>query len=68
MRVYVMQGPHGELSVHRSLQGALDAWANSNGYDDYEDFFDDYQDEMEGSEWNWFLDEGGEVTGVILKG
>lgn len=67
MVVYVVQGRHGELSVHETREGAFDAWANSNGYSEPHLFFEDYSGEIESFENMWFLDDGGSVKMLAVQ-
>lgn len=67
MKVYVVQGRHGELYVTQDEEKAFTLWAETNLFDNYPDFLDEYREEFEFSEGHWFLDEGGQVNLVEVQ-
>jgi hypothetical protein len=78
VEIYIVQGRHGELSAHRHPAAALDAWAKTNGFPNYFEFFNEFNDpngedgqmefteDRKGHVTHWFLDESGQVTAVTL--
>lgn len=67
MNVYVVRGRHGELYVASTSEVAFSLWAETNGFDNYADFLNEYEDDFEFSEGHWFLDEGGQVNLVGIQ-
>lgn len=66
-KVYVVLGSHGEVYATTDSEKAFELWAGTNGFDNYPDFLNEYEDSFEFSEGHWFLDEGGEVQLVELS-
>lgn len=67
MKVYVVQGRHGELYVSTDSKVAFKLWAETNGFENYSDFLDQYFEQFEFSEGHWFLDEGGQINLVEVQ-
>lgn len=61
-RIYIVRGRHGELHATFNEDVAFTRWAESNGFDNYVDFLNEYEDDFEFSKDHWFLDEGGQVN------
>lgn len=67
MKVYVVRGRHGELAVFADADNAFKFWAETNGYDSFADFYNEFEDEFEFSEGRWFLDECGHIDLVEVQ-
>lgn len=67
MKVYVVRGRHGELYVSADSERAFTLWAETNGFDNYPDFLNEYDEEFEFSQDHWLLDEGGQVNLVKVQ-
>lgn len=66
MKIYIVQGRHGELYATGESEKAFDLWAETNGYDNYAEFLAEDDFPFEFSDDHWFLDEGGQVNRVEL--
>ena len=68
--VFVVQGRHGELHVCARMVEAWQRWAETNGYDDWEQFALDYEGQIEwsGGGRKGFLDDGGSIEWVEVEG
>lgn len=68
--VTVVKGRHGELHVCVRPVEAWKRWAESNGYSNWGDFADEFEDEIEWSDGGrrGFLDEGGSIEYVEVEG
>jgi hypothetical protein len=68
--VHVVKGRHGELFVCTRPVEAWQRWAETNGYNNWGVFAEDYEDEIEWSDGGrkGFLDEGGSIEYVEVEG
>jgi hypothetical protein len=69
-RVNVVLGRHGELAVFARVVEAWEFWAETNGYSDWGQFADDFEDQMEWSDNGnrVFLDECGSLNQIEVQG
>jgi len=70
VHVYVIRGRGGELHVTTRPVEAWQRWAETNGFDDWGDFAETYEDQIEWSnDWRkGSLDDGGSMEYVEVEG